>query len=136
MKYLIDTNVISELAKPEPNPRVVEWFSKVANSSLFISVLTIGEIRNGIESLAPGKKKTKLLLWLEQDLLTWFGHNILPVSLEVAECWGFINARIKKYLPAIDTLIAATAVTHDLRVVTRNETDFYLPDVEVINPFK
>ena len=135
MRYLIDTNIISELIKPQPNQHVLDWFAKIPNESIFISALTIGELRKGIEMLEPGKKRTKLLHWLEQDLLKWFGYNIIPISLEVAHRWGVISSRIKKALPVVDTLIAATAATHDLRIVTRNEADFCLPDVEVINPF-
>lgn len=134
MSYLIDTNVISETLKPDPNKAVVEWFRSVNKDYLYVSVLTIGEIRKGIEKLESSNKKTKLVMWLEQELPSWFEDRVLSIDAEVAERWGYILAKSKVNTPAIDSLIAATALVHNLKVVTRNTKDFNMfPDLEVLN---
>jgi predicted nucleic acid-binding protein len=135
MSYLIDTNIISETSKMRPDPLLVQWFDQVSADDLYLSVLSVGEIRNGVERLSPGKRKNDLVLWLEYALPSWFGKNILPISQEIAEKWGYLNAHHKKSLPAIDSLLAATALTHNLKIVTRNSQDFVVQGLEVINPF-
>lgn len=135
MTYLIDTNVLSETIKDKPNPNVIQWFKSVPSDELYISVLVLGEIKQGIEKLQNSKKKTILVNWLDHSLVTWFGSNILPISREIAERWGYINGTHKKSLAAIDTLIAATALTHNLKLVTRNNKDFPVLGLELINPF-
>jgi predicted nucleic acid-binding protein len=134
MSYLLDTNIISEMARPEPNPNVTKWFKKVKSEKLFLSVLTVGEIRRGVELLASSKRKTKLLHWLESELTAWFGDNILPINQTIAEEWGVLTALFPQ-IPAIDSLIAATALTYRLKLVTRNTKDFIIPQLEIINPF-
>ncbi|NRB11413.1 MAG: type II toxin-antitoxin system VapC family toxin [Rickettsiaceae bacterium] len=136
MGYLIDTNVISELVKSKQNKQVVEWFKTVQDQDLYLSVLTIGEIRKGIVNIESSKKKEKIRIWLDQELTLWFGERILPINIEVADKWGFIQGSSKKTLPAIDSLIAATALHFDLILVTRNMKDFDYQGLEVINPFK
>jgi predicted nucleic acid-binding protein len=122
MSYLIDTDVISELTKVKPNQALVSWLKETAQESLFISVISIGEIRKGIEKLDSGKKKNQLLTWFEQELLPFFAERILPIDVEVANKWGHICA--SSQTPVIDALIAATALTHNLKLVSKNIKDF------------
>ncbi|MGV8039329.1 MAG: type II toxin-antitoxin system VapC family toxin [Thermoanaerobaculaceae bacterium] len=135
MSYLLDTNVISELARPTPEPLVVAWFKAVPDEALFLSVLTLGEIRKGVDLLPPGSRREKLRVWLETELPAWFGARLLPVDAQVADRWGRLLAEAGRPLAAIDSLIAATALCHDLRLVTRNAPDFAFPGLEVIDPW-
>lgn len=136
MSYLLDTNIISETIKTKPNTKLIGWLEQVPNEDLFISVLTIGEIRKGIELLPDLKKKGELIIWLEKDLRNWFDEKILIIDSQVADKWGFLLASSSKSLSAIDALIAATALTHNLRLATRNTKDFSgISDLELINPF-
>lgn len=135
MSYLVDTNVIAELIKIKPHADVLDWFQAIPNDHLFLSVLTLGEIRKGIDQMADGLKKEKLRLWLEYELPAWFQSRILAIDLQVADRWGRLVAQAKRSLPAIDSLIAATALHFDLTLVTRNEVDFKYPGLEVINPW-
>lgn len=135
MSYLVDTNVISELRRREPDPNVVEWFEQRPSTALFLSVLTLGEIRKGIELVTEGKRKLRLLDWLEVELPKFFAGRTLPVDLAVADRWGRLQADAGRPLPAIDSLMAATALHHGLRVVTRNARDFAYPGLAVINPW-
>jgi predicted nucleic acid-binding protein len=136
VSYLLDTNVVSELARPKPERRVADWFADVADEALFLSVLTLGELRKGVESLPNGAKRERLRLWLETDLPTWFGGRLLTVDTAVAERWGRLLAGARRTPSAIDSLIAATALQHDLRLVTRNVADFDFVGLEVVNPWK
>jgi predicted nucleic acid-binding protein len=136
MSYLVDTNVILELVKVQPDRSVVEWFREVPSDALFISVLTIGEIRKGIEKLEASTKRGKLVVWLEQELPVWFEDRILVIDSEVAERWGYMLAKSKKIPSAVDSLIASTALVHNLKILTRNTKDFLaFPDLEIINPW-
>jgi len=135
VSYLLDTNVVSELVRTRPDPAVVAWFDHVPDDSLYISVLTVGEIRKGIESVADGRRKETLRVWLEHTLPDWFEDRMLVIDEAVAEQWGRLQAQAGRPLPAIDSLLAATAIQHDLRMVTRNEKDFSFPGLEVINPW-
>lgn len=135
MGYLLDTCVISELMKKQPDKKVTSWLSETPNESLYISVLTLGEIRKGTTMVNDVKKREHLLRWLEKDLLGWFGDRVIPVDLPVADRWGRLVAEAKRQLPAIDSLLAATALSHNLRMVTRNEKDFQHATLEVINPW-
>ena len=100
-----------------------------------MSVLSIGEVRKGVECLKPGPHKERLRVWLEQDLVGWLEDRILPVDHAVADEWGRLTAASKRTLPATDSLIAATALVHNLRVVTRNTKDFEFPGLELVNPW-
>jgi predicted nucleic acid-binding protein len=135
MSYLIDTNVVSELIRAKPEPRVVAWFESLPDAALYLSVLTLGELRKGVEKLPDTPRQEKLRLWLENDLLNWFGQNLLPVDAEVADRWGRLLAAAARPVPAIDSLLAATALQHDLRLVTRNEKDFKFPGLVIVNPW-
>ena len=136
MSYLIDTNIISELRRKEANPGVVDWFAVRPANTLYLSVLSLGEIRKGIEALPNSKRKLALRDWLEVDLPAFFTGRILPIDEAVVDRWGLLLARIKRTAPAIDSLIAATALQHGLTLVTRNESDFKFPEVDVINPWR
>ncbi len=138
MSYLIDTNVISELVRAKPDAAVLDWFANIPDEALFLSVLTLGEIRKGVEKLASPEdtaRRERLRLWLEHDLRDWFGPRILPIGPDVADHWGRLLAQAGRPVPAIDSLLAATALHHDLRLVTRNIRDFDYAGLEVINPW-
>lgn len=136
MKFLLDTNILSETIKKKPHPPVINWLKSLSNDSIFISVLSLGEIRKVIEKLPEGEKKQKIILWLNQDLLIWFQDRILPIDNKVANKWGFISAHTPSPAPSIDSLIAATALTHNLMLVTRNAKDFNFGNLEVFNPWE
>ena len=135
MSYLIDTNAISELARARPDPRVVEWFDGAATESLHVSVLTLGEIRKGVETLPAGARRDRIGAWLETELPAWFEDRVLPIDAGVADLWGRLLGRIGRPVAAIDSLIAATALRHRLRVVTRNLGDFRFPGLATVNPW-
>ena len=135
MSYLIDTNVLSELRRKSPDPGVVTWFSQRPPATLHLSVLTLGEIRKGIEGVGDEVRKQSLIDWLETDLPTFFTGRILDVNGAVADRWGRLVAAAGRPLPTIDSLLAATALEHDLVLVTRNTKDFAGLPVEVFNPW-
>lgn len=135
MSYLIDTNVLSELRRRDPDNNVVRWMSDRPPATQFISVLTLGELRKGVEGLPEGERKRRLLDWLEVELPTYFAGRILPVDVAVAQNWGLLLARPGRPLPAIDSLLAATALTHGLTLVTRNLRDFPQAQLRVLNPW-
>lgn len=135
MSYLLDTNIISETIRRSPNKKLIGWLEQLPEEALFVSVLTLGEIRKGIEALSDEKRREKLRLWLEHELPTWFEGRVLPVDIAVADRWGRLLAEASRPVPSIDSLLAATALHHELRLVTRNERDFDYPGIEVINPF-
>lgn len=139
MSYLIDTCCISELAKPNPDDKVVQWFSDHNELDLYLSVITFGELRKGIEKLPSSKRKRKLNHWINEDLLHRFKNRALDISLTEVNQWGKVLAKAEKMgtpLPAVDALIAATALAHNFAVVTRNTKDMKASGVELINPWK
>ncbi len=135
MSYLLDTNVLSELRRKLPDPAVVNWFSERSPATLHLSVLTLGEIRKGIEGVGDGARRQDLLDWLETDLPAFFTGRILAVDIAVADRWGRLVAAAGRPLPAIDSLLAATALEHDLVLVTRNVKDFSGLSVQLFNPW-
>jgi toxin FitB len=137
--FLLDTNCISEAVRLHPDPRVIAWLEAADESLLFLSVLTFGEIRKGVAALAGGRRRAKLEAWLDVELRARFSGRILPIDEEIADRWGVLAASAKKRgkaLSAIDGLIAATAVHHNLTIVTRNEDDFSEMPVPVVNPWE
>jgi len=135
VSFLLDTNVVSEMARAKPHPGVERWFSDVPGEALYLSVLTLGEIRKGIEQLETGARREKLQVWLESELPDWFEDRILAVDSAVADRWGRLLSEVKRPVPAIESLLAATAVQHRLRLVTRNTSDFTYPGLEVLDPW-
>ena len=134
MSFLADTCALSELIKPKPAPRVSGWFDAAPPETLFVCVLTLGEIRKGVERLGDGRRRDRISVWLETALPDWFEDRVLPVDVGVADEWGRLVARLPR-VPAIDGLIAATALRHRLTVVTRNEADFADTGVPLLNPW-
>lgn len=135
MSYLVDTNVISELRKGQRcNPGVASWFAEVAAGDIYLSALTVGEIRKGIESIRRRDEERAQALdaWLG-ELLESHADRILPVDEVIAEQWGRFN--VPDPLPVLDSLLAATASVHGLTLVTRNLKDVELTGVDCLNPF-
>ncbi len=137
--FLLDTNVVSELAKPKSDPKVFSWFQKVDQNLCYLSVLTVGEIRKGIAVLPDAKRRVTIEAWLEKDLHACFEGRVLPVSEDIADRWGTLTgqANLKgKLIPVIDGLIAATAIHHNLTLVTRNTKDVDGTAVGLFNPWQ
>ncbi|MBZ5592693.1 MAG: type II toxin-antitoxin system VapC family toxin [Acidobacteriia bacterium] len=137
--FLLDTNIIAELIKPRPEPRVVAWVDATDENLLYLSVLTLGEIRKGIVGLPHAARQAELEAWLESDLRLRFAGRILTVDEAVAERWGIIagNAAMRgAVMPVIDGLLAATAIHNNLTLVTRNTGDVAETGVLVFNPWE
>ncbi len=135
MSYLLDTNVLSELRRKLPDARVKHWFALRPAGTLYLSVLTLGEIRKGVQALADPARRPPLLDWLETALPAFFSGRILPIDAAVADRWGHLVAQAGRPLPAIDSLLAATAAQHGLILVTRNGRDVQGMGVQVIDPW-
>jgi toxin FitB len=136
VSFLLDTNVVSELRRGDAaNPGVIDWFDAQSPRELFLSVITVGEIRQGIEQLRARDARQSTLLdrWLK-GLVEFYEDRLLYVDGDVAEEWGRLRAR--RGAPVIDTLLAATARVHELTIVTRNARDFGSLDVGVLNPWR
>ena len=139
MNYLLDTNVVSELMRPEANPKVLQWIDAKPEGNIYLSVITVGEIRKGINSLAPGRRRDVLEAWLTMDLLERFEGKILAVTVEVANIWGRLAAQGKAAgvaFAVLDGFIAATAAVHSMAVATRNVADFAGHGVEIVDPWQ
>lgn len=139
MSFLLDTNVISEWAKPQPDPRVIEWFSEVDEDRTFLSVASLAEIRCGIDLLPAGKRRDRLAAWLAADLPARFEGRILSIDSRTAELWGALMARTKRTgvtIGTFDASFAATATQHHLTLVTRNLKDFAGLGVPVFSPWE
>ena len=135
-RYLLDTNVLSEIRKPRGHAGVKTFVNSIREEDLFISVLSVGEISYSIEKFQAGPKKTELALWLTQKLSVRFGSRIIPLDTEIMIEWGRIQARTKN-LPVIDSLIAATALARRFTVVTRNVKDFKMIEgIGLYNPWE
>ena len=136
MSYLVDTNVFSELAKPKPDLKVIAWLRE-NEGELYVSTVTIGEIRRGIEGLADGKRKTQLRAWL-QSLCDCMKGRVLSFNTSTAHIWGQLKAKWDHagiVVPSLDSQLAATAHRHSLILVTRNIADFKKTGVKLLNPF-
>ena len=138
MKYLLDTCVLSEFAKPSPQASVIRWLSQQDDEALTISVVTAGEIQNGIAQLPEGKRREGLQTWLDEQLLPRFQGRILSVSLEDTLQWGRLRGEQRARgvtLPPTDALLAATAQNHRLILVTRNTKDFAQTQLSLLDPW-
>ena len=137
MKYLLDTNIISEMRKPDCNPNVKALMEELPAEDLFLSSITIGELCYGIEKLPIGKKKHELLVWMNSKLPQWFDERIISLDTETMEEWGRINAKVNRTLPVMDSLIASAAITHHMTLVTRNVKDFEdIEGIMLLNPWE
>lgn len=138
MSFLLDTNVISEWVKPQPNPRVVAWLEQIDEDRVFLSVASLAEIRRGIDLMPSGKRRDRLASWLTGDLLARFDGRILGVDNRIAQTWGIVMARVQKAgmnVGALDALFAATAEIYGLTLVTRNVSDFLRLGIPLLNPW-
>jgi len=138
MSVLLDTNVISEWTKSAPSPSVVDWLGTVAEEATFLSVITLGEIRRGVNRLPDGRRRVLLEEWLTSDLPNRFEGRILFVDHEIADAWGALLARMARggtSMSVADALIAATAQVHGLTLATRNIDDFQHAGVKLVNPW-
>jgi predicted nucleic acid-binding protein len=137
--YLLDTNVPSEFSRKRPDPRVVEWLKRQPATTLFLSAVTIGEIRKGLTVLPAGARRSELETWFNSDLLVWFRSRILPVNHAVADRWGVLDGECQLRgtpLNTADGMIAATALDYGLTLVTRNAKDFANLGVDIFNPWE
>jgi predicted nucleic acid-binding protein len=138
LSFLLDTSVISELVKPAPESNVIEWMKRTDEASLYLSVLTIGEIEKGIAKLPMSSRRERLETWVRQDLAERFRERLLVIDALVAAAWGRLAGEAEgsgKPLPVIDGLIAATGLAHDLTVATRNIEDFERCGTRCFNPW-
>lgn len=139
MRYLLDTCAISELVAKRPNQRVIDWIDSVEPEAVHLSVITIGEIRKGIEKLPDSRRKSVVQEWLVGELFVRFSDRILPIDLDVILVWGQMIGRLEligKKMAAMDSLIAAIALSGNLQLVTRNEDDFKHAGIQIVNPWK
>lgn len=134
--YLLDTNVISETVRASPDAGVMRWLDSLAPEQLYVSVLSLGEIRKGALAVANARRRDKLLAWLQVTLPEWFENRVLPVDAGVCERWADLMAKAGTPVAAIDSLLAATAAHAGLIVATRNVRDFARLEVEVFNPWE
>lgn len=138
MSFLLDTNVISEPEQKRPDPDVLKWLRSHSSSSMYLSAVTIGEIRRGIERLLSGSKRAHLQNWMD-EVRTRFSGRILPISDETFSVWGKMYAEFEKrgiVRPPFDSLLEATALEHDLILVTRNVKNFQDSSVTILNPWE
>lgn len=138
MTFLLDTNVVSEWVRPAPDRGVVEWLAEVDEDRVFISVMTLAELRYGIERMPAGRRRRRLDEWLRDDLIARFDGRMLPMDTAVAEAWGTMMARsqaLGRPMGVADGFIAATAEVHGLALVTRNASDFEAAVKTIVNPW-
>ncbi|SRR5579883_431693 len=138
MKYLLDTCLISELVAKQPNQQVLDWLDAQVPETLYLSVITIGEIAKGISKLTSSKRKESLLTWLNETLPNRFENRILSIDASTMVLWGNLVGQLEllgRPLPVMDSLIAAIALQNSLSLVTRNENDFAQTGVVIVNPW-
>jgi len=137
MKYLIDTNVLSELTKPNPDKDVVKWFIDTPDTNKFISVVSIGEIVHGIERLPNSHRKNKLSAWFNEIIFEGFNERILNIKTSTMQIWGKMMAELHRSFQVQDTFIAATALENNLIIATRNVKDFFgIAGLKILNPWE
>jgi tRNA(fMet)-specific endonuclease VapC len=135
---LLDTNIISEFIAKKPNQKVLDFVTSLDENDVYLSVITIGEIKFGIQKVQNQINKEQLLLWLENDLLQRFKGKIVDIDTETMLTWGELNQHLQsigRVIPIVDSLIASSCVSKDFTLITRNVKDFYNFDLEIINPF-
>jgi predicted nucleic acid-binding protein len=138
VSFLLDTHVVSEWVRPRPNAGVVAWLAQVDEDRVFISVITLAELRYGIERLAAGNRRKRLDRWLRNELPPRFEGRVLPVDESIADVWGRVVARSEaagRPISVTDAFIAATVEVHKLTLVTRNASDFEPTLKSIVNPW-
>jgi toxin FitB len=138
VSFLLDTAVVSELVRKSPSARVLKWIDGQDETSLHLSVLTIGELEKGVARLPASARRTRLISWVRRDLVERFGGRLLPIDTRTATRWGSVTGESERRgrpLPVIDSLIAATALVHGFTVVTRNVEDFERCGAGCFNPW-
>jgi len=135
MSWLVDTNVLSELSRRTPDPRVSEWLAH-HEDKIWISVLTLGELEKGLARVEEPARRMRLQRWIRREVPDWFAGRILSVDLEVAVRWGRLTGELRDPMPVIDSLLAAMALVHGLKIATRNVEDFAASGVPILNPWK
>jgi predicted nucleic acid-binding protein len=133
--YLLDTNIVSEQWAKKPNGRVMAWLDQLNIERSYLSIMTLGEIRKGINRMDTGKKRIMLETWLTRDLKRMYEGHIIPIDSAIVDHWGVLLAEFRNN-DVLDTLIAATAIVCDMTLVTRNERHFHVPGLKVINPWR
>lgn len=139
MTYLLDTNVVSEWVRPRPEPNVVAWLADLDEDRVFLSVVTLAELRHGIELLPQGRRRDRLTAWASEELPARFEGRILAIDRRIAETWGAVMGQARRAgvtIGTMDGFLAATAIAHDLTVVTRDVADFAKLDVAIFNPWE
>ena len=139
MNYLLDTCVLSEFTRRQPEKKIIRWLESIDEEKLFMSVITIGELQHGIERLPDSHRKTELQVWMDSALVRRFGQRILPLDTSALFLWGSLTARLERSgqpMAVMDSLIAATALQYNLILATRNVSDFIPCGVQVINPWE
>lgn len=137
MSFLLDTNAVSEWVKPRPNSGVIAWMESVDEDRVFLSVISLAELRYGVDRMTSGKRRQRLERWLQNELPLRFEGRVLPVGAEIADAWGKVVARSEaagRPISAMDAFLAATAEIHRLTLVTRNVSDFPLLKT-IVNPW-
>ena len=138
MSFLLDTNVISEGAKPHPDPAIMQWLGSVDEDQLFLSVISLAELRHGVERLEAGRRRAALDQWLSDELPARFDGRLLMADVATADHWGRVVARAQangRPIGAMDAFLAATAEQHEMTLVTRNVSDFAKFGVRLFNPW-
>jgi toxin FitB len=139
VSFLLDTNVVSEWVRPQPDRNVISWLAEVDEDRVFISVISFAEIRRGVEMLAAGRRRERLATWLAEELPVRFEARILDIDRHVADTWGVVMARGQKIgltLGSMDAFVAATAEAHGLILVTRNVKDFERLGISLLDPWQ
>jgi predicted nucleic acid-binding protein len=139
MNYLLDTCILSEFTRRQPDEKVIRWVDHIDEEKLFISVITIGEIQRGIERLPESHRKTELLVWMNDGVIERFDQRIVPLDTQTLLLWGSLTARMENAghpMSIMDSLIAATALQNNLIIATRNIGDFIPGGLQVINPWE
>jgi len=139
VSFLLDTSIVSEWVKPRPNPGVIAWLAEVDEDRVYLSVVTLAELRYGVERMAEGRRRKRIEEWLRDELPLRFERRVLPVDNVVAGVWGKIVAQRAvggRPIGVMDAFIAATAQIHDLTIVTGNASDFEFAVKAIVNPYE
>lgn len=138
MKYLLDTSVIKELISQHPNSNVINFVDSLDQEDMFLSAITIGEITRAVQKIYPPQRKQLLETWVREQLFVRFDGHILPLDTNVMARWGEVYAKLEDMdinMPAIDSMLVATALVHRLVLVTMNDSDFDGTGIELVNPW-